>query len=210
MPGYLQSCPRPQTQAGETVLSNSSTNRYALLTGAPRSANATCIMPAHVIDGAGHETRGVPWLLQCLPLWRAHLSRSADAKHPMTFMSKVDLPLGGETTKLMHAAGRGRAFMFFVGTFMFYGILVERSQGNPSDLCRTQWFSDYTPSSSSPGPMTSARACVRVGGRADLHTQALPTKSFARRFLLPLFFPHCQRALAWCARTAVIVQRVWL
>ena len=104
MPGYLQSCPRPQTQAGETVLSDSSTNRYALLTGAPRSANATCIMPAHVIDGAGHETRGVPWLLQCLPLWRAHLSRSADAKHPMTFMSKVDLPLGGETK--VDACGR--------------------------------------------------------------------------------------------------------
>jgi len=24
----------------------------------------------------------VPWLLQCWPLWRAHLSRFADAKHP--------------------------------------------------------------------------------------------------------------------------------
>ena len=153
MPSYLQSCPRPQTQAGETVLSDSSTNRYALLTGAPCSANATCIMPAHVIDGAGHETRGVPWLLQCLPLWRAHLSRSADAKHPRTFMSKVDLPLGCET-KVDACALAGRAFMIFVGTFMIYGILVERSQGNPSDLCRTQWFSVYTPTSSSPGPMT--------------------------------------------------------
>ena len=163
MPGYLQSCPRPQTQAGETVLSDSRTNRYPLLTGTPCSANATRIMPAHVMDGADHETRGVPWLLQCLPLWRAHLSRSTDAKHQlMTFMSKFDLHLAARP-KLMHAAGRGRALLTFVSFLLTFGILVERSQGNPSDLCRTQWFSVYTPSSSSPGPMTSARAGGKQG-----------------------------------------------
>ena len=85
-------------------------------------------------------------------------------------MSKVDLPLGCET-KVDACALTGRAFMIFVGTFMIYGILVERSQGNPSDLCRTQWFSVYTPPSSSPGPMTSARAsaCFRLGRETGRH-----------------------------------------
>ena len=60
--------------------------------------------------------------------------------------------------KLPHAPERGRAFMFFVSFFMFYCILVERRPGNTSHQCRTQWFSDYTRPSSSPGPLTLAEA----------------------------------------------------